>query len=315
MSSDEKVIAASCVFCEKVGHSLPECRKIIKKTITERVKFIQEKNLCFGCLKWGHRSKHCGDRNICKTCEKRHPTCLHDNRTKEERMHARTDGARDHDKSKEGKPNQLQDQPLYPDKWCLVKKINPSQRTDLGWSVVGYDNPYLNYGDTIGVSHQVIVKQVMPGLQSSSTLTSEVHYVCRTQIKEVILPADVIKKDRPNLPDNKGCAIHRLKCLERKLRRDEQYNKDYKTFMQETITHGDAERVPQEDIHKSPACKKVLATIPKEECAQAATDKDMALGELQMERALSVQWCMASDEFQFRVVIKENPLTHSFFNL
>ncbi|KAJ8411167.1 hypothetical protein AAFF_G00171730 [Aldrovandia affinis] len=28
-----------------------------------------------------------------------------------------------------------------------------------------------------------------------------------------------------------------------------------------------------------------------------------------MERALGVQWCVASDEFQFRVVIKENPLT------
>ncbi|KAL6490192.1 hypothetical protein MHYP_G00005370 [Metynnis hypsauchen] len=55
--------------------------------------------------------------------------------------------------------------------------------------------------------------------------------------------------------------------------------------------------------------KEVLATIPKEECAEAVTDKDMALGELQMERALGVQWCVASDEFQFRVVIKENPLT------
>ncbi|KAL7869711.1 hypothetical protein AOLI_G00136990 [Acnodon oligacanthus] len=395
MSSDEKVIATSCVFCEKVGHSLPECRKLIKKTITERVKFVQEKKLCFGCLKRGHRSKHCGDRNICKTCEKRHPTCLHDNHTKEERMHARTDGVRDHDKSKDGKPDQLQDQvpstsreatslrvtqngrdETAPQQSCDIglligyncpqalvpRQVVPgeenqpfAQRTDLGWSVVGYGNPCLNYGDATGVSHQVIVKQVMPGLQSSSTLTSEVHCVCRTQIKEVILPVDVIKvlesdfaerasestnvsqedlrflsnfkegiilksdghyemplpfkKDRPNLPDNKVCAIHRLKCMERKLRRDEQYNKDYKTFMQETITRGDAERVPQEYIHKTPACKEVLATIPKEECAQAATDKDMALGELQMERAVSVQWCVASDEFQFRVVIKENPLT------
>ncbi|XP_049319056.1 uncharacterized protein LOC125780640 [Astyanax mexicanus] len=375
----------------------------------------------------------------------------------------------------------------------------------------------------------------MPSVQSSSDLTSEVHYVCRTQIKEVILPVDVIKvlesdfaerasevsyisqedrrflstlkegiklkrdghyemplpfkKDRPNLPDNKVCAFHRLKCLERKLRRDEQYNKDYKSFMDETITRGDAERVPKEDMHKTPAwyiphhgvyhprkpgrirvvfdcsakfqgtslndhlltgpeltntlvgvllrfrkgqvaimcdiermfhqfhvktedqdylrflwwengkfeeqpstyrmkvhlfgaasspgcanyglkhiaaegqgrfsedtikfiqrnfyvddglssvsstgqaiqlvkearelcstgklrlhkfisnSKEVLATIPKEECAEAATERDMALGELQMERALGVQWCVAFDEFQFRVVIKESPFT------
>lgn len=174
-----------------------------------------------------------------------------------------------------------------------------AQRTDLGWSVVGYGNPCPNYGDAIGVSHQVIVKQVMAGLQSSSDLTSEVHYVCRTQIKEVVLPADIskvlesdfaeraseashlsqedlrfllkmeegirlksdghyemplpFKKDRPNLPDNKVCATHHLKCLERKLRRDEQYYKDYKTFMDETISCGDAEKVPEEDIHKAPA--------------------------------------------------------------
>ncbi|KAI4889683.1 hypothetical protein NFI96_021031, partial [Prochilodus magdalenae] len=260
-----------------------------------------------------------------------------------------------------------------------------AQRTDLGWSVVGYGNPCLNYGDAIGVSHQVIVKQVIPGLQSSSGLTNEVHYVCRTQIKEVILPANIIKvlesdfaeraseanhvsqedlrflsklkegiihksdghyemplpfkKDRPDLPDNKVCAIHRLKCLERKLRRDEQYNKDYKTFMDEIITHGDAEKVPEEDIHKTPAwnileqpspdviqrnfyvddglssvastsqaiqlvkearelcstgklrlhkfvsnSKEVLATIPKEERGEAATDKDMVIKEKPLTR-------------------------------
>lgn len=108
----------------------------------------------------------------------------------------------------------------------------------------------------------------MPSLPSSSELTKEVHYVFRTQIKEVILPADVIKmlesdfterasetisisqedlkflskmkrgiklksdghyemslpfkNGRPNLSDNKICAIHCLKCLERKLRRNDQ---------------------------------------------------------------------------------------------
>ncbi|XP_037400478.1 uncharacterized protein LOC119265102 [Pygocentrus nattereri] len=693
-SANEKANATCCVFCEKVGHGLSECRKFIRKAITERLKFVQEKKLCFGCLKFGHRSKDCGDRNICRLCEKGHPTCLHDNRTKEERMQARTGGARDHDKSREGKADQPQDlapstsreatshrvtqngrdthtstiipvwvstmaephsevlvyalldtqsdttfileetakalntrsEPVqlristlasrntvvscqkltglqvrgfYSDKiiplpvtysrefipanrnhiptpetakvWShlehIADEIAPQQscdiglligyncpqalvprqvlpgednqpfgqRTDLGWSVVGYGDPCLNFGDAIGVSHQVIVKQVMPGLQSSSDLTGEVHYICRTQIKEVILPADVIKVlesdfaerasetdhvsqedlrflsklkqgivhksdghyemplpfkgDRPNLPDNKVCAIHRLKCLERKLRRNEQYNKDYKAFMNETIIRGDAERVAEEDIHKgpvwyiphhgvyhpqkpgrirvvfdcsakfqgtslndhlltgpeltntlvgvllrfrrgqvavmcdiermfhqfhvkpedqdylrflwwengsldvqpstyrmkvhlfgaasSPGCanyalkhiaaegegyfsddtikfiqrnfyvddgltsvtstkeaiqlvkearelcstgnlrlhkfisnsKEVLATIPKEKCAEAATDKDLALGELQIERALGVQWCVTSDEFQFRVVIKDKPFT------
>ncbi len=151
----------------------------------------------------------------------------------------------------------------------------------------------------IGVSHQVIVKQMMPGLQSSSNLTSEVHYVCRTQIEEAVSPADVIKvlesdfaerasedshisqedllflskmekgirlkedghyetplpfkREIPNLPDNKVGAIHRLRCLERKLKRNEQYYKDYKILMDKIITCGDAEKVPDENINKASA--------------------------------------------------------------
>ncbi len=35
----------------------------------------------------------------------------------------------------------------------------------------------------------------------------------------------------------------------------------------------------------------------------------MALGELHIERALEVQWCVEADEFQFRVVVKKNSLT------
>lgn len=63
-------------------------------------------------------------------------------------------------------------------------------------------------------------------------------------------------------------------------------------------------------LHKfTTSSKMVLATIPKEECAEGATDLDMALGELKMERALGVQWCISSDKFQFRVVGKEHPFT------
>ena len=55
--------------------------------------------------------------------------------------------------------------------------------------------------------------------------------------------------------------------------------------------------------------KEVLKSIPKEECAESVKDLDMALGEPLMERALGVQWCASSDDFQFRVTVKENPTT------
>ncbi|XP_045065112.1 uncharacterized protein LOC123482227 [Coregonus clupeaformis] len=348
-NSDEKASSTSCVFCEKSSHSLHKCWKFMNKTISERVKFVQGMKLCFGCLKPGHRSKECENRRICDTCEKGHPTCLHDNRSKERGMSTRTGGERESDKSREGttdrsqervtkpprevtsnrviqnvkgthtssvipvwlsttsKPNHevlvyalldtqsdttfileetakvlhtknepvqlklstmssrntvvpsrrltdLQIRGFYSNKiiylpvtysrefipanrdhiptpetakaWShlehIADEIAPlqscdiglligyncpqalvprqvvageenepfAQRTDLGWSVVGYGNPCLDFGDAFGISHQVIVKQVTSVLPN---LPNEVHYVCRTQIKEVVLPTDVIK--------------------------------------------------------------------------------------------------------------------------
>lgn len=38
------------------------------------------------------------------------------------------------------------------------------------------------------------MKQIIPDSQLASDITSEGHYVCRTQIKGVVLPVDIIKK-------------------------------------------------------------------------------------------------------------------------
>lgn len=53
----------------------------------------------------------------------------------------------------------------------------------------------------------------------------------------------------------------------------------------------------------------MTATIPKEECTESAADFDLALGEPKVERVLGIQWCVASDEFNFRVLVKEKPFT------
>ncbi|XP_041916525.1 uncharacterized protein LOC121680986 [Alosa sapidissima] len=55
--------------------------------------------------------------------------------------------------------------------------------------------------------------------------------------------------------------------------------------------------------------KQVIASLPTEECVESAADLSLDLGQAKVERALGVQWCVASDTFQFRVTVKKNPFT------
>nr|XP_054604914.1 uncharacterized protein LOC107372912 [Nothobranchius furzeri] len=427
-------------------------------------------------------------------------------------------------------------QALLPLEVISGKRDQPfAQKSLLGWSIIGYSNSENDYEDEIGVSHHVIVKQVLPAVELTHKLKTEVHFVSRNKVKEVIIPADIIKvlemdfversvekepvsqedllfltkmkdgiklkqnghfemplpfkQEKPKLPNNKLCAELRLKCLERRLRKDEHYFKDYVAFMHDIIIRGDAEKVPEAELKNQPAwyiphhgiyhpqkpnkirvvfdcsakfqntslnehllsgpdltntlvgvlcrfrkghvaiicdvermfhqfqvapedqdylrflwwedgnldkppsvfrmrvhlfgaasspgcanfgfkhlaaqgegkfseaavkfvqrnfyvddglasvdseqeaillvkearelcntgklhlhkfisnSKTVIATIPKKECAAGATDLDLALGEPKMERALGVHWCVTSDTFCFRVVVKDNPFT------
>lgn len=171
-----------------------------------------------------------------------------------------------------------------------------AQRSLLGWSIIGYSNTGVDHDheDEIGVSHRVVVKRVLPTIKPSSELKSEVHFVYRTQVKEMITPADILKvfesdftekfseevlisqedikflaklkegikrkpnghyemplpfkEERPSLPNNKVCAEHRLRCLERRLKKDDQYHQDYVAFMEDIIARDEAERVPESEL-------------------------------------------------------------------
>ena len=51
----------SCPFCEGAD-KFDECEKIITKTVEERSKLIEKKNLCYGCLEpitKEHNAKNC----------------------------------------------------------------------------------------------------------------------------------------------------------------------------------------------------------------------------------------------------------------
>ena len=55
--------------------------------------------------------------------------------------------------------------------------------------------------------------------------------------------------------------------------------------------------------------KEVIEAIPKEQRASGIKELDLSRDILPIERALGVQWCVQSDALQFRVVLKDKPLT------
>lgn len=55
--------------------------------------------------------------------------------------------------------------------------------------------------------------------------------------------------------------------------------------------------------------RELLSSIPKEERAENVIDLDLDQDKLPIERALGTQWSAESDEFCFKIVIKERPLT------
>ena len=57
---------SSCPFCNSQHHSLENCSSFKKKTVKERKVVVQEARICFGCLRYGHVSRRCRNRKVCK---------------------------------------------------------------------------------------------------------------------------------------------------------------------------------------------------------------------------------------------------------
>ena len=74
----EGMSKSNCLFCSQ-GHLLGECKQFIKNKHSEKVNFLKEKGVCFGCLSTGHLSRNCEKRMICDKCKMKHPTALHIN--------------------------------------------------------------------------------------------------------------------------------------------------------------------------------------------------------------------------------------------
>ena len=54
------------------------CRQVLDMPLEERKKMVTELRLCRGCLRQGHLWRNCQRKARCETCNKIHPTLLHD---------------------------------------------------------------------------------------------------------------------------------------------------------------------------------------------------------------------------------------------
>ncbi|KAK3086460.1 hypothetical protein FSP39_018746 [Pinctada imbricata] len=67
-----------CDYCEREGHLIYNCTKFCALKIDEKRTFIKEKDLCYGCLRKGHKNSECRRKHTCGTCKGKHPTCMHE---------------------------------------------------------------------------------------------------------------------------------------------------------------------------------------------------------------------------------------------
>ena len=65
---------------------------------------------------------------------------------------------------------------------------------------------------------------------------------------EILLP---LIEDRLKLPSNRTLALSRLERLKQRLKRDRKYREYYEAFMKEMIDKGQAQKVPDEELHLS----------------------------------------------------------------
>jgi len=79
--SFNKTFTTECVYCNMKNHWTAVCGRLGRLPFEEQRKFMKSKNLCFACLNGAHSYKQCENPAICKTCNDKHPTALHNMRT------------------------------------------------------------------------------------------------------------------------------------------------------------------------------------------------------------------------------------------
>lgn len=72
----KKQESLNCHCCSR-AHPLEKCQQFKGKKHRDKIDFLKEKGICFGCLCTGHISRTCNKRLVCEVCGRQHPTVLH----------------------------------------------------------------------------------------------------------------------------------------------------------------------------------------------------------------------------------------------
>ena len=72
LMSDSTVTCSCCAQ----NHALEDCQQFNRMTHKDKMHFLKEKELCFGCLYAGHISRGCDKHLTCRICGKTHPSVL-----------------------------------------------------------------------------------------------------------------------------------------------------------------------------------------------------------------------------------------------
>ena len=70
----------SCVLCNEC-HPLFMCHRFNAMNIAQRTEHMKNHHLCFNCLAPGHKTNDCRSLARCKTCQEKHHTMVHQDRT------------------------------------------------------------------------------------------------------------------------------------------------------------------------------------------------------------------------------------------
>ena len=99
---------ANCGICKDEQHPLWKCEKFRGMQASSRRDYVKENNVCFNCLREGHRVTNCltAFTGTCRVCNRRHHSLLHEERA-DDQAKTKTGSASERREKKEEPPPRM----------------------------------------------------------------------------------------------------------------------------------------------------------------------------------------------------------------